>query len=111
MYVSLMHFFNIGTMNGNNSHVNCTVPFNNTKLILSCPGDDSYQSVWVKDNCTTKQSVCYHRNCNISDESTLLTNDDSVTYCCRDSTARGTEYHFIHINVTGENAILSYNRF
>lgn len=89
-----------GTKSGNNSYVKYNVSYNNTKLELNCPGDAERTGVWTRPDGSV---LCTDRRCVVNVER-RLTNDDSGDYVCRSSVANGTEYHFVHVNVLGEES-------
>ena len=86
------------TVRGNNSYVSRNVSYNNTQLVLSCPGDANRTALWQRPDGSI---LCSSRRCAVNVER-RLTNEDSGNYTCWSSVASGTEYQHIHINVLGE---------
>lgn len=93
----------IGTTPGNNSYISYNVSYNDSELVLICHGDDDRAALWMKHDGSV---LCPSHNFTLNSDRSL-TNDDSGVYICRTSVATGTEYHFVHINVLGEKAILA----
>lgn len=85
----------VGTKDGNNSHANCSVPYNGTELVLICAGDGT--ALWVEPGCLSQG-----QNCTVNLSGRNLTNDDSGSYKCRNSKENGTDYLFVDVNVLGE---------
>ena len=93
-----------GTGPGNNSYVSYNVSqYNETKLVLSCPGETGRSAYWMRADGSV---LCTGRNCTVN-FNRRLTNDDSGDYLCKTSVENGTDYQFVHINVLGEGRYLN----
>lgn len=94
-----------GTEPGNNTYVSYNVSkYNETKLVLNCPGEAGRSAYWTRADGSVP--LCTSRNCTVN-SNRRLTNDDSGDYLCETSVENGTDYQFVHINVLGEERILT----
>ena len=110
-------WYYLGTAKGNSSQANCTVPYKNTELVLSCGNEwGNHTDViigepyWMKGGCGIGGGQDLGRGINytVNPHGRRLTNSDSAIYCCTWKSWSKIEYSYsIDINVYGKLFLIS----
>jgi hypothetical protein len=111
----------LGTAKGNGSQANCTVPYKNTELVLSCDNDWANQTsssvvgggpYWMKGGCGINggQDLGHGINYTVN-HNRRLTNSDSAIYCCTSWTPEFEYSYSIDVNVHGKLCCAQFRLF